>query len=72
MERVGRNLLIQLLSLRRSPASTLSNSIHAQYFGHLWKVPVSTVGKTDCMFFLGTILIALPMWRLPFHGGYWD
>ena len=46
MERVGRNLLIQLLSLRHSPASTLSSSIHAQYFGHLWKVPVPGRIKT--------------------------
>jgi len=34
--RVGCTLLIQLLSLRNSPESTLPDSIHAQYFGHLW------------------------------------
>jgi len=38
--RVGRSLLIQLLSLRNSPESTLPDSIHAKYFGHLWTNPV--------------------------------
>jgi len=35
MGRVGRTLLIQLLSLRNSPEATLPDSLHAQYFGHL-------------------------------------
>ena len=34
--RVGRTLLIQLLTLRNSPESTLPDSIH----GHLWKISV--------------------------------
>ena len=40
MGRVGRTLLIQLQTLRNSPESTLLNSIHAQYFGHLWTISV--------------------------------
>jgi len=38
--RVGRTLLIQLLTLRNSPESTLPDSIHSQYFGHLWTISV--------------------------------
>ena len=38
--RVGRTLLIQLLSLRNSPEFALPDSIHAKYFGHLWTNPV--------------------------------
>jgi len=34
--RVGRTLLIQLLSPRNSLESTLPDSIHDKYFGHLW------------------------------------
>jgi len=37
---VGRSLLIQLLSFRNSPESTLPDSIHAKYFGHSWTNPV--------------------------------
>jgi len=38
--RVGRTLLIQLLSLRNSPEFALPDSIHAKYLGHLWTNPV--------------------------------
>ena len=38
--RVGRTLLIQLLTLRNSPESTLPDSIHAKYFGQLWTISV--------------------------------
>jgi len=40
MGRVGRTLLIQLLTLRNNPESTLPNSIHTQNFGHVWTVSV--------------------------------
>jgi len=40
MGRVGCTLLIQQLTLRNNPESILPNSIHAQYFGHLWTVSV--------------------------------
>jgi len=40
MGRVGRTLLIQVLTLRNSPESTIPNTIHAQYFGHLWTISV--------------------------------
>jgi len=38
--RVGRTLPIELLSLRHSRDVALPDSIHAQYFGHLWTSPV--------------------------------
>jgi len=37
---VGRTLLIELLSLRHSRDVARPDSIHAQYFGHLWTSPV--------------------------------
>ena len=40
MDRVGRTLLIRLLTLCNSLESTLPDSLHAQYFGCLWKVSV--------------------------------
>jgi len=39
--RVGRTLLIELLSLRQRHDVTRPDSILAQYFGHLWNSPVS-------------------------------
>jgi len=38
--RVGRTLLIELLSFCHSRDVALPDSIHAQYFGHLWTSPV--------------------------------
>jgi len=38
--RVERTLLIELLSLRHNSEVALPDSIHAQYFGHLWTSPV--------------------------------
>jgi len=40
MGRVGRTLLIHLLTLCNSLESTLPDSLHAQYFGCLWKISV--------------------------------
>jgi len=37
---VGRTLLIELLSLRNNREVALPDSIHVQYFGHLWTSPV--------------------------------
>jgi len=38
--RVGRTLLIELLSLRHRRDATRPDPTHAQYFGHLWTSPV--------------------------------
>jgi len=38
--RVGRALLVELLSLRRSRAAARPDPIHVQHFTHLWLIPV--------------------------------